>query len=54
LISNNEYVEVEGAFNLLIVLVLGAPETVVASSVQTLVDTLTKTESNKTSLKQKM
>lgn len=46
--------EVEGAFNLMIVTVLGAPQTVLAAAVQAFVDTLTKTESNKTSLKQKM
>lgn len=46
--------EVEGAFNLLIVTVLSAPQSVISSAVQSLVDTLTKTESNKTSLKQKM
>lgn len=46
--------EVEGAFNLMIVTVLGAPQTVLTLTVQTFVDTLTKTESNKTSLKQKM
>jgi translation initiation factor 3 subunit M len=46
--------EVEGAFNLLIVTVLSAPQTAISSAVQSLVDTLTKTESNKTSLKQKM
>ncbi|KAF1805291.1 hypothetical protein V8B55DRAFT_1381061 [Mucor lusitanicus] len=46
--------EVEGAFNLLIVTVLSAPQSVVSSAVEALVDTLTKTESNKTSLKQKI
>lgn len=46
--------EVEGAFNLLIVTVLSAPQTAISSAVQSLVDTLTKTESNKTSLKQKI
>lgn len=46
--------EVEGAFNLLIVTVLSAPQSVISSAVQSLIDTLTKTESNKTSLKQKM
>lgn len=46
--------EVEGAFNLLIVTVLGAPETTINNAVEALVDTLTKTESNKTSLKQKI
>ncbi|CEP11129.1 hypothetical protein [Parasitella parasitica] len=46
--------EVEGAFNLLIVVILSAPKSVISSVVQTLVDTLTKTESNKISLKQKI
>ncbi|RCH84856.1 hypothetical protein CU098_004215, partial [Rhizopus stolonifer] len=46
--------EVEGAFNLLIVIALGAPESILSSTVQSLIDTLTKTESNKTSLKQKI
>ncbi|OBZ89096.1 Eukaryotic translation initiation factor 3 subunit M [Choanephora cucurbitarum] len=46
--------EVEGAFNLLIVTVLNAPEAVLSNTVQLLVDTLTKTESNKISLKQKI
>lgn len=46
--------EVEGAFNLLIVTILGAPSTVLTEAVQAFVDTLTKTESNKTGLKQKM
>ncbi|KAI8646480.1 hypothetical protein BD408DRAFT_359834 [Parasitella parasitica] len=52
LIENDR--EVEGAFNLLIVVVLSAPQSVISSAVQSLVDTLTKTESNKTSLKQKI
>ncbi|KAG2199447.1 uncharacterized protein EV154DRAFT_502821 [Mucor mucedo] len=46
--------EVEGAFNLMIVTLLGAPQTVLTAAVQAFVDTLTKTESNKTSLKQKI
>ncbi|KAI7865075.1 hypothetical protein BDF14DRAFT_1828356 [Spinellus fusiger] len=46
--------EVEGAFNLLIVIVLAAPEQNLASSVKALVQTLSKTESPKTSLKQKI
>ncbi|KAI9478473.1 MAG: hypothetical protein EXX96DRAFT_571021 [Benjaminiella poitrasii] len=46
--------EVEGAFNLLVVLILGAPEAVRSNAVTTLVDTLTKTESNKIGLKQKI
>jgi len=46
--------EVEGAFNLLIVTVLSAPQAVISSAVEALVETLAKTESNKTSLKQKM
>lgn len=46
--------EVEGAFNLLIVTILSAPQSVLSTAVQTFVDTLTKTESNKTSLKQKI
>ncbi|KAI9315157.1 hypothetical protein BX666DRAFT_1959766 [Dichotomocladium elegans] len=44
--------EVEGAFNLLIVVVLGAVD--VSSAVKTLVATLSQTESTKTSLKQKI
>ncbi|KAL0095739.1 hypothetical protein J3Q64DRAFT_1711151 [Phycomyces blakesleeanus] len=46
--------EVEGAFNLLVVITLSAPENNLAASVQALVDTLSKTESQKTSLKQKI
>ncbi|GAA5798935.1 hypothetical protein HPULCUR_004344 [Helicostylum pulchrum] len=46
--------EVEGAFNLMIVTVLGAPANVLNAAVQAFVDTLTKTESNKTGLKQKI
>ncbi|KAI9363239.1 hypothetical protein BD770DRAFT_424915 [Pilaira anomala] len=46
--------EVEGAFNLMIVTILGAPSTVLSEAVQAFVDTLTKTESNKTGLKQKI
>ncbi|KAI7903045.1 uncharacterized protein BX663DRAFT_454389 [Cokeromyces recurvatus] len=46
--------EVEGAFNLLVVLVLGSPESVRPDAVKALIDTLTKTESNKTGLKQKI
>lgn len=46
--------EVEGAFNLMIVTVLRAPANVLNAAVQAFVDTLTKTESNKTGLKQKM
>lgn len=46
--------DVEGAFNLFIVTILGAPESVLSSAVQAFVETLTKTESNKTSLKQKI
>ncbi len=47
-------VEVEGAFNLLLVIILGSTQEQLGVAVQTLVDTLTKTESNKTGLKQKM
>ncbi|KAF7723879.1 hypothetical protein EC973_001551 [Apophysomyces ossiformis] len=46
--------EVEGAFNLLIVIALNAPEQVRAAAVKALIATLTKTESTKTSLKQKI
>ncbi|KAI8391440.1 uncharacterized protein BYT42DRAFT_556858 [Radiomyces spectabilis] len=46
--------EVEGAFNLLLVIVLEAPEAVLASAVKQVIETLTKTESSKTSLKQKI
>ncbi|KAI8051850.1 hypothetical protein BDF21DRAFT_371804 [Thamnidium elegans] len=46
--------EVEGAFNLMIVTVLRAPANVLNAAVQAFVDTLTKTESNKTGLKQKI
>ncbi|KAI8875186.1 PCI-domain-containing protein [Backusella circina FSU 941] len=52
LTENNK--EVEGAFNLLIVIVLNAPESIFAQAVEALVLTLTKTESNKISLKQKI
>ncbi|KAI8081773.1 uncharacterized protein BX664DRAFT_341256 [Halteromyces radiatus] len=46
--------EVEHAFNLSIVIILGAPESVLPVAVKTLVGSLTKTESSKTSLKQKI
>ncbi|KAG0166742.1 hypothetical protein DFQ28_008639 [Apophysomyces sp. BC1034] len=46
--------EVEGAFNLLIVITLNAPEQVQAVALKALIGTLTKTESTKTSLKQKI
>ncbi|KAG1317347.1 hypothetical protein G6F62_012945 [Rhizopus arrhizus] len=46
--------EVEGAFNLLLVIILGSTQEQLGVAVQTLVDTLTKTESNKTGLKQKI
>ncbi|KAG1051293.1 hypothetical protein G6F46_005688 [Rhizopus delemar] len=46
--------EVEGAFNLLLVIILGSTQEQLGVTVQTLVDTLTKTESNKTGLKQKI
>ncbi|KAI9275647.1 hypothetical protein BDA99DRAFT_496101 [Phascolomyces articulosus] len=44
--------EVEGAFNLLIVITLNAVDQ--TATVKTLIDTLTQTESSKTSLKQKI
>lgn len=47
-------VEVEGAFNLLLVILLSSSPEQLSTAVQALVDTLTKTESNKTGLKQKM
>ncbi|CAO3670691.1 unnamed protein product [Rhizopus stolonifer] len=46
--------EVEGAFNLLLVILLSSSQEQLGTAVQTLVDTLTKTESNKTGLKQKI
>ncbi|KAI8968942.1 hypothetical protein BDF20DRAFT_916369 [Mycotypha africana] len=52
LTENNK--QVEGAFNLLVVLVLQAPEAVLKDAVFTLIDTLTKTESSKIGLKQKI
>ncbi|KAI9029967.1 hypothetical protein CLU79DRAFT_733478 [Phycomyces nitens] len=46
--------DVENAFNLTVVIVLGAPEKELTASVHALVNTLSKTESQKTSLKQKI
>lgn len=46
--------DVEGAFNLLLVIILGSAQGQLSTAVQALVDTLTQTESNKTGLKQKM
>ncbi|KAG1449179.1 hypothetical protein G6F56_008723 [Rhizopus delemar] len=46
--------EVEGAFNLLLVILLSSSPEQLSTAVQALVDTLTKTESNKTGLKQKI
>lgn len=48
------YTEVEGAFNLLIVIILSSPKEIYETAVKTLINTLTKTESAKISLKQKM
>lgn len=47
-------IDVEGAFNLLLVIILGSAQGQLSTAVQALVDTLTQTESNKTGLKQKM
>lgn len=47
-------IDVEGAFNLLLVIILGSAQGQLSTAVQALVETLTKTESNKTGLKQKM
>lgn len=47
-------IEVEHAFNLTIVIILGAPEQVLPGAVKALTASLTNTESTKTSLKQKM
>ncbi|KAI8976123.1 hypothetical protein BDB01DRAFT_804599 [Pilobolus umbonatus] len=46
--------DVESAFNLLIVVILSSPSSVLPLATQAVVETLTKTESNKTSLKQKI
>ncbi|KAL4207445.1 hypothetical protein CU097_015690 [Rhizopus azygosporus] len=46
--------DVEGAFNLLLVIILGSAQGQLSTAVQALVETLTKTESNKTGLKQKI
>ncbi|CEG71263.1 Putative Eukaryotic translation initiation factor 3 subunit M [Rhizopus microsporus] len=46
--------DVEGAFNLLLVIILGSAQGQLSTAVQALVDTLTQTESNKTGLKQKI
>ncbi|KAL1930198.1 hypothetical protein VTP01DRAFT_1352 [Rhizomucor pusillus] len=46
--------EVEGAFNLLIVIILSSPKEIYETAVKTLINTLTKTESAKISLKQKI
>lgn len=46
------FTEVEGAFNLLVVITLQAQD--VNAAVKELIKTLTQTESTKTSLKQKM
>ncbi|KAI8341392.1 hypothetical protein BC941DRAFT_449817 [Chlamydoabsidia padenii] len=46
--------EVEHAFNLTIVILLGAPEQVIPGAVKTLASSLSNTESTKTSLKQKI
>lgn len=47
-------IEVEHAFNLTIVILLGAPEQVLPEAVKALTSSLSNTESTKTSLKQKM
>jgi hypothetical protein len=47
-------IEVEHAFNLTIVILLGAPEQVLPEAVKALTYSLSNTESTKTSLKQKM
>ncbi|KAI9306860.1 hypothetical protein BJ944DRAFT_262864 [Cunninghamella echinulata] len=46
--------ELEHAFNLAIIIILGAPEQVLPTAVKTLVESLTKTDSSKVSLKQKI
>ncbi|KAI9277627.1 hypothetical protein BY458DRAFT_504639 [Sporodiniella umbellata] len=46
--------EVEGAFNLLLAIILSSSQDQLNTSAQSLIDTLTKTESNKTGLKQKI
>ncbi|CAO3616492.1 unnamed protein product [Cunninghamella echinulata] len=52
LTKNNR--ELEHAFNLAIIIILNAPEQVLPTAVKTLVESLTKTDSSKVSLKQKI